>query len=528
MLNIFLFMEEKQIPYRLITGDPASFSDITGVMSAASPLSPALGENYVYLAAPGESPLSGSLPVQSGVIIYPAEACPSLDSSHNPEWTCCQIQLLDSSYTVQILETLLLQEFHRLSVRQEELLRSEYIDLVSMVSRGASLHELEQFGRRLLQNPLMITDESFMLLAYTQNQEVDDPIWNEIVNTSYSPMKLVNQTDVNAFWDRLENSSIPLFVDDEAFRGCNKRVVARIKIGSKTKGYIALLEIEKKITSLDLYVLQMLAEVCAVKISESNTISAAVGQMKSEFTKDLLLGNMQSEAMIHNRAESMHLQFRQQNAVAGVCGEDNRIYIGRYLDDLRQFFLRTADLCIYTFDGTTGYFILSFRSQKAYQNLLSDAMDHYMETHQMLCALSHPVEGLSALALAFQEARRLCGLFPHLRRITPRHLYPYERYMPNLLLEHAYNRDDRQLYRCQSFEILLETDLHEKSSYIDTLRCYFRHNQNVGETANSLYVHRNTINYRLNKIRELLEEDFDDSQVRLNLQLSIISYDMKL
>ena len=194
----------------------------------------------------------------------------------------------------------------------------------------------------------MITDESFMLLAYTQNQEVDDPIWNEIVNTSYSPMKLVNQTDVNAFWDRLENSSIPLFVDDEAFRGCNKRVVARIKIGSKTKGYIALLEIEKKITSLDLYVLQMLAEVCAVKISESNTISAAVGQMKSEFTKDLLLGNMQSEAMIHNRAESMHLQFRQQNAVAGVCGEDNRIYIGRYLDDLRQFFLRTADLCIYT------------------------------------------------------------------------------------------------------------------------------------------------------------------------------------
>ena len=140
MLNIFLFMEEKQIPYRLITGDPASFSDITGVMSAASPLSPAPGENYVYLAAPGESPLSGSLPVQAGVIIYPAEACPSLDSSHNPEWTCCQIQLLDSSYTVQILETLLLQEFRRLSVRQEELLRSEYIDLVSMVSRGASLH----------------------------------------------------------------------------------------------------------------------------------------------------------------------------------------------------------------------------------------------------------------------------------------------------------------------------------------------------------------------------------------------------
>lgn len=528
MLNIFLFMEEQQIPYRLITGDPATSADIAGVMYAGSPLSPESGEHYAYLAAPGESPFSGSLPVQAGIIIYPAGESLLLDSCHNSKSSCCQIQLGDSSYTVPILERLLLQELHRLSVRQEELLRSEYIDLVSMVSRGASLHELEQFGRRLLQNPLMITDESFMLLAYTQNQDVDDPIWNEIINASYSPMKLVNQTDVNAFWERLENSSIPLFVDDEAFKGCSKRVVARIKIGSKTKGYIALLEIEKRITSPDLYVLQMLAEVCAVKISESNTISAAVGQMKSEFTKDLLLGNMQSEAMIHNRAESMHLQFRQWNAVAGVCGEDNQIYIGRYLDDLRQFFLRTADLCIYTFDGTTGYFILSFRSQKAYQYLFSDAVDHYMETHQMLCALSHPVEGLSALALAFRETRRLCGLFPHLRLVSPRHLYPYERYLPNLLLEHAYTRDDRQLYRCHSFEILLETDLREKSSYVDTLRCYFRHNQNVGETADSLYVHRNTINYRLNKIRELLEEDFDDFQVRLNLQLSIMSYDMNL
>lgn len=528
MLNILLFMEEKQIPYRRISGDLAASADITGVMTAGSLHTPVPGEAYAYLAAPGEGPLSGALPEQAGVIVYPPGDSSDRNSSQTTRDTCCRIQILDPSYTAQAMEALLLQELRRLSVRQEELLRSEYIDLVSMVSRGASLHELEQFGRRLLQNPLMITDESFMLLAYTQNQEVDDPVWNEIIQTSYSPMKLVNQTDVNAFWERLENSSVPLFVDEEAFKGCRKRVVARIKIGSKTKGYIALLEIENKITSLDLYVLQMLAEVCAVKISESNTISAAVGQMKSEFTKDLLLGNMQSEAMIRNRAESMHLQFREKNAVAGVCGEDNRIYIGRYLDDLRQFFLRTADLCIYTFDGTTGYFILSFRSQKAYQSLLSDEVDHYMQTHQMLCALSHPVEGLSALARAFREAHRLCGLFSHLRHISPRHLYPYEKYMSNLLLEHAYTMDDRQLYRCSSFEKLLETDLREKSSYIETLRCYFRHNQNVGETADSLYVHRNTINYRLNKIREILEEDFDDSQVRLNLQLSIMSYDMKL
>jgi DNA-binding PucR family transcriptional regulator len=94
------------------------------------------------------------------------------------------------------------------------------------------------------------------------------------------------------------------------------------------------------------------------------------------------------------------------------------------------------------------------------------------------------------------------------------------------MITKLYESEERQLYKNRSLEILLDADAKVGSVYVDTLRSYFKNNQNVTQTAQELFVHRNTINYRINKIRELLEDDFDDSLIRLHLQIAIMAYDM--
>ncbi|WP_125711371.1 PucR family transcriptional regulator [Companilactobacillus zhongbaensis] len=42
---------------------------------------------------------------------------------------------------------------------------------------------------------------------------------------------------------------------------------------------------------------------------------------------------------------------------------------------------------------------------------------------------------------------------------------------------------------------------------IDTLAYYFKCNDNVNETSKQLHIHRNTTNYRLNKISEVFKLD---------------------
>ena len=94
------------------------------------------------------------------------------------------------------------------------------------------------------------------------------------------------------------------------------------------------------------------------------------------------------------------------------------------------------------------------------------------------------------------------------------------------MVTRLYESEEKELYKNRSLETLLEADSKTGSLYVDTLRSYFDNNQSVSQTASALFVHRNTINYRLNKIRSLLEDDFDDSLIRLHLQIAIMAYDM--
>lgn len=55
------------------------------------------------------------------------------------------------------------------------------------------------------------------------------------------------------------------------------------------------------------------------------------------------------------------------------------------------------------------------------------------------------------------------------------------------------------------------------SFLIDTLLNYYMCGFNVGKTADMMYVHRNSLQYRLKKIEEILEISLDDSMEYLNL-----------
>jgi len=56
---------------------------------------------------------------------------------------------------------------------------------------------------------------------------------------------------------------------------------------------------------------------------------------------------------------------------------------------------------------------------------------------------------------------------------------------------------------------------------VKTLEQYFSANGNVFKAAQGLYLHRNSMKYRLERIQELLGVDLDDAEVRFNLQLAL-------
>lgn len=68
---------------------------------------------------------------------------------------------------------------------------------------------------------------------------------------------------------------------------------------------------------------------------------------------------------------------------------------------------------------------------------------------------------------------------------------------------------------------LSEIDKREESDYVSLLKTYLDNERNISSTAKALFMHRNTLVYRLEKLNSLLDADLDNPYERNYLRLSI-------
>lgn len=73
---------------------------------------------------------------------------------------------------------------------------------------------------------------------------------------------------------------------------------------------------------------------------------------------------------------------------------------------------------------------------------------------------------------------------------------------------------------------LAASDGQPDPSLINTLEAYLAHGGNVSRTAERLYVHRNTVLYRLQRLGELLGRDLHDPETRTGLHLALLAHSL--
>lgn len=73
---------------------------------------------------------------------------------------------------------------------------------------------------------------------------------------------------------------------------------------------------------------------------------------------------------------------------------------------------------------------------------------------------------------------------------------------------------------------LIKYDQENHTDYLDILTAYFENECSIINTARSLYCHKNTITYKINKIKDILGYEILDNENRMKIMISI--YIMKL
>lgn len=84
------------------------------------------------------------------------------------------------------------------------------------------------------------------------------------------------------------------------------------------------------------------------------------------------------------------------------------------------------------------------------------------------------------------------------------------------------NKDIMKEFHDETIGDLETYDKLNNTDYVELLINYFENNCKINETANSLYIHRNTVNYKINKIQEILDLNLSDIGDRSKIYLSLM------
>jgi purine catabolism regulator len=96
---------------------------------------------------------------------------------------------------------------------------------------------------------------------------------------------------------------------------------------------------------------------------------------------------------------------------------------------------------------------------------------------------------------------------------------------PLRLLLLLYEEHSQQLasFVNEAIGSLLAHDAGSGNPLIPTVRAYIAHGGRLRDTAEHLFVHRNTLAYRLERAAEILGADLKDSNVRLEVELALLA-----
>lgn len=122
---------------------------------------------------------------------------------------------------------------------------------------------------------------------------------------------------------------------------------------------------------------------------------------------------------------------------------------------------------------------------------------------------------------SYSEAKRVLTLMN--KTLLPSNIFHYCDLGIFRLLFEINNIDKIKDYCMKNIGELVEADRKDNSELLKTLHYYLNNNCNLLKTSESLFIHRNTLIYRLNLIRNKLYKNIDDSLVRHELFLSIIA-----
>jgi len=304
------------------------------------------------------------------------------------------------------------------------------------------------------------------------------------------------------------------------------RLVSPIISGDRARGYLSVIGPAGSLDLLDSLTVEHGAAACALEMAKAKAVSEAKKALRGDFLEGLLAGSL-PEREIGRLSSRLDHSTEEPHAILTVGWTGENPPTLRRLETMINWLLTNHDrpALVHVYGGQH---ICIFQALKHVNDMetahalarrLREQAEAEFSEARLIGGMSGPAPALEAWPRVYNEALQAMQLGLRLRLTNQ--IVEFNSLGIFKLLGELENIPSVKRFAEQIIGPLAAYDEQHKGSLVNTLNAYFTHHGNVSQTAESLFVHRNTLLYRLERIQELTGQDLDQADMRLAMQLAL-------
>ncbi len=418
----------------------------------------------------------------------------------------------------EVMERVLVQESKQLALLQYRVQRLSYVLL-----HGDGLDAFLQLLESLVDNPVALLDDRGQWTA------------------SQSALRICERLEAED-WRRLREES-PRETSFLPAGDRSIRVYGSADQGGERRHMLLLFEERQEFSIVDSLTINWASELVGFEISTAQARRKIEAKYIDQFLQDWIVGRIVSPIDLQLRAEACGCPLDAgMDYRVGIIAVQERKLNAPALQEIAQRlnWERTGGEMRWTVIEENLVVVIASPKDAAGSGSASDrrkddagacaaaALRPYLsgrERDYRVC-LGRAVAARESVPISYREARRAAEVSAVCR--LQQEVVSYADLGTYLLLYRLLGTEEAEEFKLNYLQALLEYDNRSsQGTLLKTLKTYFECNGNVKETADRMFLHYNTVIYRLDRIKNELGIPLDLAETRLQLQLAIKLHEIK-
>jgi len=369
-------------------------------------------------------------------------------------------------------------------------------DFVDAFCRNLGLQYLIDKAREIIGHPMVVHDMGFKILAtsYDAHEMVDFVV-------SENGNKYINEETIQLIRSRnltekvRKKGSAEYIQKSEPSRGT---ILSLIKVDGIEIAQFAVYEVDIKFEEIHFKLIDKISQLLAVELQKNNAFNIEKRLIPNYVLIDLLEGKSMDEDIIRKKLHYLNWVKEQDLYIMVISDKSNRTLDTKIVSviPVLKDFIPLSNCVVYQSD------IVAFIPQKLYQGLSPDSTTHFiifLENNDLRAGISLKFSKLSDCKRYYSQATESLAIGKRLN-IT---LSNFKETSFNILSDLITSKYDFMDFCHPAILQLMDFDIENKTSLLLTLQYYLEYISSPNEAAKMLYIHRNTLFYRINKIKGL-------------------------